>query len=82
MVPTEENPDDSYEPPPSEQEKKIPAAFSCAGGEYAGNLYASFYEPVFLFQNIMNGIEFEGSRRDLNVVTPRFPDLLIRAEPQ
>ncbi|XP_016851392.2 B-cell linker protein isoform X9 [Anolis carolinensis] len=38
VVPSEENCDDSYEPPPSEQEKKqLPAAFSCSGGEYADN---------------------------------------------
>lgn len=38
MVPSEENPDDSYEPPPSEQEKKkIPSAFPISRGEYAGN---------------------------------------------
>nr|XP_028585676.1 B-cell linker protein isoform X1 [Podarcis muralis] len=45
VVPTEENPDDSYEPPPSEQEKKIPAAFSCAGGEYADNKRPSPQKP-------------------------------------
>ncbi|XP_010160310.1 PREDICTED: B-cell linker protein, partial [Eurypyga helias] len=38
VVPTEENPDDSYEPPPSEQEKKkIPSAFPISRGEYADN---------------------------------------------
>ncbi|XP_061491558.1 B-cell linker protein isoform X3 [Rhineura floridana] len=37
VVPTEENCDDSYEPPPTEHEKKIPAACSCSGGEYADN---------------------------------------------
>ncbi|KFQ62081.1 B-cell linker protein [Pelecanus crispus] len=38
VVPSEENPDDSYEPPPSEQEKKkIPAAFPISRGEYADN---------------------------------------------
>lgn len=37
MVPSEENPDDSYEPPPSEQtKKKIPSAFPISRGEYAG----------------------------------------------
>lgn len=36
MVPSEENPDDSYEPPPSEQEKKIPSSFPISRGEYAG----------------------------------------------
>ncbi|XP_074964151.1 B-cell linker protein isoform X1 [Phalacrocorax aristotelis] len=36
VVPNEENPDDSYEPPPSEQEKKkIPSAFPISRGEYA-----------------------------------------------
>uniref|UniRef100_A0A8D0C521 SH2 domain-containing protein n=1 Tax=Salvator merianae TaxID=96440 RepID=A0A8D0C521_SALMN len=35
VVPTEDPGDYSYEPPPSEQEKKIPASFSCSGGEYA-----------------------------------------------
>ncbi|XP_075614312.1 B-cell linker protein isoform X2 [Balearica regulorum gibbericeps] len=36
VVPSEENPDDSYEPPPSEQEKKkIPSAFPISRGEYA-----------------------------------------------
>ncbi|XP_054063156.1 B-cell linker protein isoform X3 [Rissa tridactyla] len=38
VVPSEENPDDSYEPPPSEQEKKkIPSAFPISRGEYADN---------------------------------------------
>uniref|UniRef100_A0A8C8R8A8 B cell linker n=1 Tax=Pelusios castaneus TaxID=367368 RepID=A0A8C8R8A8_9SAUR len=38
VVPTEENCDDSYEPPPSEQEKKkIPSSFSFSRGEYADN---------------------------------------------
>ncbi|XP_025917726.1 B-cell linker protein isoform X4 [Apteryx rowi] len=38
MVPSEENADDSYEPPPSEQEKKkIPSAFPISRGEYADN---------------------------------------------
>ncbi|XP_075279614.1 B-cell linker protein isoform X1 [Opisthocomus hoazin] len=38
VVPSEENPDDSYEPPPSEQEKKkIPSAFPVSRGEYADN---------------------------------------------
>lgn len=38
MVPSEENPDDSYEPPPSEKEKKkIPSAFPISRGEYAGS---------------------------------------------
>ncbi|KAM6203713.1 B-cell linker protein isoform 2-T2 [Sarcoramphus papa] len=38
VVPSEENPDDSYEPPPSEQEKKkIPSAFRISRGEYADN---------------------------------------------
>lgn len=38
VVPSEENPDDSYEPPPSEQEKKkIPSAFPLSRGEYAGS---------------------------------------------
>ncbi|KAM6265608.1 B-cell linker protein [Porphyrio hochstetteri] len=36
VVPSEENPDDSYEPPPSEQEKKkISSAFPISRGEYA-----------------------------------------------
>lgn len=47
VVPSEENPDDSYEPPPSEQEKKkIPSAFPISRGEYAGSYrifsYVSF----------------------------------------
>ncbi|XP_015488517.1 B-cell linker protein isoform X5 [Parus major] len=38
VVPSEENPDDSYEPPPSEKEKKkIPSAFPISRGEYADN---------------------------------------------
>ncbi|OXB75459.1 UNVERIFIED_CONTAM: hypothetical protein H355_016520 [Colinus virginianus] len=38
VVPSEENPDDSYEPPPSEQEKKkIASAFPISRGEYADN---------------------------------------------
>ncbi|XP_009873457.1 PREDICTED: B-cell linker protein [Apaloderma vittatum] len=38
VVPSEDNPDDSYEPPPSEQEKKkIPSAFPISRGEYADN---------------------------------------------
>lgn len=38
VVPSEENPDDSYEPPPSEQEKKkIPSVFPISRGEYAGS---------------------------------------------
>ncbi|KFQ39373.1 B-cell linker protein [Mesitornis unicolor] len=38
VVPSEENPDDSYEPPPSEQDKKkIPSAFPVSRGEYADN---------------------------------------------
>uniref|UniRef100_A0A8D0H5S6 BLNK n=1 Tax=Sphenodon punctatus TaxID=8508 RepID=A0A8D0H5S6_SPHPU len=38
VVPTEENCDDSYEPPPSAQEKKkIPSAFPFPTGEYADN---------------------------------------------
>ncbi|XP_071604723.1 B-cell linker protein isoform X3 [Heliangelus exortis] len=38
VVPSEENPDDSYEPPPSEQEiKKIPSSFPISRGEYADN---------------------------------------------
>ncbi|XP_049665835.1 B-cell linker protein isoform X5 [Accipiter gentilis] len=38
VVPSEENPDDSYEPPPSEQEKKkIPSVFPISRGEYADN---------------------------------------------
>ncbi|XP_064000735.1 B-cell linker protein isoform X2 [Pogoniulus pusillus] len=38
VVPSEENPDDSYEPPPSEQtKKKIPSAFPISRGEYADN---------------------------------------------
>ncbi|XP_069719975.1 B-cell linker protein [Phaenicophaeus curvirostris] len=38
VVPSEENPDDSYEPPPSEQEKKkIASAFPVSRGEYADN---------------------------------------------
>ncbi|XP_072196224.1 B-cell linker protein isoform X1 [Excalfactoria chinensis] len=38
VVPSEENPDDSYEPPPSEQEnKKISSAFPISRGEYADN---------------------------------------------
>ncbi|KAM8806347.1 B-cell linker protein [Eudromia elegans] len=38
MVPSEETADDSYEPPPSEQEKKkIPSAFPISRGEYADN---------------------------------------------
>ncbi|XP_025949942.2 B-cell linker protein isoform X2 [Dromaius novaehollandiae] len=38
VVPSEENADDSYEPPPSEQEKKkIPSAFPISRGEYADN---------------------------------------------
>ncbi|KAM9379800.1 B-cell linker protein [Phaethornis superciliosus] len=38
VVPTEENPDDSYEPPPSEQErKKIPSSFPVSRSEYADN---------------------------------------------
>ncbi|XP_056350363.1 B-cell linker protein isoform X3 [Oenanthe melanoleuca] len=38
VVPSEENPDDSYEPPPSEKEKKkIPSAFPVSRGEYADN---------------------------------------------
>ncbi|NXT01092.1 BLNK protein, partial [Jacana jacana] len=37
VVPSEENPDDSYEPPPSEQEKKIPSTFPISRGEYADN---------------------------------------------
>ncbi|XP_067995722.1 B-cell linker protein isoform X3 [Melanerpes formicivorus] len=38
VVPSEENPDDSYEPPPSEQEKKkIPSALPISRGEYADN---------------------------------------------
>ncbi|XP_044276642.1 B-cell linker protein isoform X3 [Varanus komodoensis] len=39
VVPTEENCDDSYEPPPSEhEEKKIPPpVFPCLGGDYADN---------------------------------------------
>ncbi|XP_014815194.1 PREDICTED: B-cell linker protein isoform X2 [Calidris pugnax] len=38
VVPNEENPDDSYEPPPSEQKKKkIPSAFPISRGEYADN---------------------------------------------
>lgn len=37
VVPSEENGDDSYEPPPTEQEKKkIPSAFPISRGEYAG----------------------------------------------
>ncbi|XP_067321853.1 B-cell linker protein isoform X6 [Anolis sagrei] len=46
VVPSEENCDDSYEPPPSEQEKKqLPAAFSCSGGEYADNKRSSQQKP-------------------------------------
>ncbi|KAM9134538.1 B-cell linker protein isoform 4-T4 [Pangshura tecta] len=38
VVPSEENCDDSYEPPPTEQEKKkIPSSFSFSRGEYADN---------------------------------------------
>ncbi|KFP83534.1 B-cell linker protein, partial [Acanthisitta chloris] len=38
VIPSEENPDDSYEPPPSEKEKKkIPSAFPISRGEYADN---------------------------------------------
>ncbi|XP_062435631.1 B-cell linker protein isoform X1 [Rhea pennata] len=38
VVPSEDNGDDSYEPPPSEQEKKkIPSAFPISRGEYADN---------------------------------------------
>ncbi|XP_051474344.1 B-cell linker protein isoform X2 [Apus apus] len=38
VVPSEENPDDSYEPPPSEQEKKkIASSFPISRGEYADN---------------------------------------------
>ncbi|XP_053160864.1 B-cell linker protein isoform X3 [Hemicordylus capensis] len=38
VVPTEENCEDSYEPPPSEKEnKKIPPAFSFPTGEYIDN---------------------------------------------
>nr|XP_020650644.1 B-cell linker protein isoform X2 [Pogona vitticeps] len=46
VVPNEDNCDDSYEPPPSEQEKKqIPIAFSCSGGEYADNKQPSQQKP-------------------------------------
>ncbi|XP_019339745.1 B-cell linker protein isoform X3 [Alligator mississippiensis] len=39
VVPSEENGDDSYEPPPTEQEKKkIPSAFPISRGEYAGKV--------------------------------------------
>ncbi|XP_074856522.1 B-cell linker protein isoform X1 [Carettochelys insculpta] len=38
VVPSEENCDDSYEPPPAEQEKKkMPSSFSFSRGEYADN---------------------------------------------
>lgn len=44
VVPSEENPDDSYEPPPSEQEKKkIPSAFPISRGEYAGSYGSVVY---------------------------------------
>ncbi|XP_062988923.1 B-cell linker protein isoform X2 [Elgaria multicarinata webbii] len=46
VVPTEENCDDSYEPPPSEhEEKKIPAAFSYSGEDYADNKRLSQQKP-------------------------------------
>ncbi|KAJ7324120.1 hypothetical protein JRQ81_017140 [Phrynocephalus forsythii] len=46
VVPNEDLCDDSYEPPPSEQEQKqIPMAFSCSGGEYADNKQPSQQKP-------------------------------------
>lgn len=49
VVPNEENPDDSYEPPPSEQEKKkIPAAFPISRGEYAGTYGIVHYVSLII----------------------------------
>ncbi|XP_062352282.1 B-cell linker protein [Cinclus cinclus] len=46
VVPSEENPDDSYEPPPSEKEKKkIPSAFPVSRGEYADNRTSNLQLP-------------------------------------
>ncbi|XP_070608525.1 LOW QUALITY PROTEIN: B-cell linker protein [Erythrolamprus reginae] len=45
VVPTEENCDDSYEPPPSEHEPKtVPIPFSCAQGVYADDKRSSKQE--------------------------------------
>lgn len=49
MVPSEENPDDSYEPPPSEQEKKkIPSSFPISRGEYAGRYEKVGYSSLII----------------------------------
>lgn len=54
VVPSEENPDDSYEPPPSEKEKKkIPSAFPISRGEYAGSYgIVDYVSLIFAFWSV------------------------------
>lgn len=57
VVPTEENCDDSYEPPPSEHEPKtVPIPFTCAQGVYAG---MSIMSTLLFLKIKVNDMEFK-----------------------